>query len=111
MHNARHDTCHAKQCGILLREINAHLIRVPDACKEESCKGSNKERRSEGSATTATTVCGSCGKGLREHDHTDIYDKPMLMAIEQRTVHHLVPISLSTSVKKDIDILVTLTIE
>ena len=33
------------------------------------------------------------------------------MTIEQGTVHHLVPIGLCPSVKKNIDILIALTIE
>ena len=53
MHHARHYTCHAHQRKVLLRNINAYLVDVPDAGEEEASKTADEKRWSKGSATTA----------------------------------------------------------
>ena len=111
LHHAGHHTSHAHQSKILLGNINAQLIAIPNASEKETRKAANKQRWRESSATTSGSIGGRCGKNLKQYDQAHIENKVFAMAIKHRTIHHLPPIGHGFAAQEDIDLVITLAIE
>ena len=111
MHHARNQTSHTHQRKVLLRHMNAYLIDIPQAGKEEARKSADKERRGKGSTATATTIGCRSGKYLGKGDQRYIEDEQIVLTREQRTVHHLPPLCLVAALEQDIHCRIALAIE
>ena len=111
MHHTRHNACHTHEREVLLGHVDTYLVGIPEAGEEETRKTADKERRGEGSTTTATAIGCRCGKHLGEGDESDIDEQQMAVAIEERVAHHLPPLYLCSALEQDVDSRVALAIE
>ena len=111
VHHAGHHAGHAQKREVLLGDIDSHLISVPQAGKEETAEGSDEQRRGERTATSSTAVGGRGGKNLGEQHHGNVEHEQVAVAVEQRVVHHCVPVGFGLSVQQDVDAVVAFAIE
>ena len=111
MHDARHDTRHAQQREVLLRDVDTHLVHVPQPRKEEPREAADEERGGKRAATAAAAVGGAGGEDLGEQHEGDVQNQVFGMAIEQGTAQHLVPVGLSLAVEQQVDAVVALAVE
>ena len=111
VHHARHHTRHAQQCEVLLGQVDADAVDIPQVGEEETGESSDEQRGSERTATAATAVGGRCGEHLRGEDESDIHHEEVAMSIEERVVEYRVPVGFCPAVEQDVDAGVALAIE
>ena len=111
MHHARYEARHAHKCKVLLRNVDAHLVHIPEARKEETGKTANDERRGKGTTASATTIGGRGGKNLGKGYQGDVEDEQLVVPVEERTAHHLPPVFHILSLQQHVDCRIALAVE
>ena len=111
MHHARYETRHAHECKVLLRNVDAHLVHIPEARKEETGKTANDERRGKGTTASATAVGCRGGKNLGKGYQGDVEDEQLVVPVEERTAHHLSPVFHILSLQQHVDCRIALAVE
>ena len=100
MHHTRHHTSHTQQREILLWDIDAYLIHVPETGEQEARKASDKQRGSKRTTATATTISCRGGHHLRKQHQGDIGNQHRALSREQRIIQNLIPVCLRPSVQQ-----------
>ena len=86
--------------------MNAQLVDVPQARKEEPAEAADEKRGGKGSATAATAIGGRCGKHFRQQHQPHIDHQQLLLSGKERVVQNLPPVGFTRAVEQQVDAVV-----
>ena len=111
MHNTSHHRRHSQHSEVLLWNVNTYLFHIPHSGKEETSDGTDEQRWCESTAAATATVCSRRCEHLSGEYKENIEHQPPAVTGKDRVVHHLSPVSLGLSIKKDVYAGVALAVE